>query len=168
MDGVDDPYSPDPVVMVFKFPNLRYLSATSRRRTTSLKTLTQILRGILTEGSIPAGSLALRVLRIHHDYMDDKERVVPLAAVLAKLAGEKIELDIRECAHKGCRTVVKVEPAVCGGCRREEERCWKCVDRCEGCGRRRFPPYVKNQNALGLSEGGKVVEEEEDMYSVFE
>ncbi|RUS17844.1 hypothetical protein BC937DRAFT_89424 [Endogone sp. FLAS-F59071] len=115
MDGVDDHFSPDPVVMIYKFPNLRYLSATSRRRTTSLMALTQMLRDTLEGGSIPAGSLALRVLRIHHDYMDNKERVEPLAAVLAKLAGERIELDIRECAHKGCKTVVKVKPAVCGG-----------------------------------------------------
>ncbi|RUS32638.1 hypothetical protein BC938DRAFT_474794 [Jimgerdemannia flammicorona] len=172
MDGMDDPWSPNLIVLLVKFPNLYYLSATSRRRTTNLESDAWILNEMLSSGTIPAGSLSLRTLHVRHDYMD-RDRLRPLVAVLEKLARERVQLDVRECGHVGCRQIVGVEKVECGGCGRVEGRCWKCVDACEGCKRRRFPPFIRNREVLELSKAvavgeGKEGGEEEDAFSVFE
>ncbi|KAG0266174.1 hypothetical protein DFQ27_000126 [Actinomortierella ambigua] len=75
MDSIDMPQFPSPLVMMFKFPNLRVLSSRHRRKQTSLATDVHLLKDMLRNGHVLPHSLKLERWDIWHPYMAEDEVV---------------------------------------------------------------------------------------------
>ncbi|KAG0236641.1 hypothetical protein BGW42_003057 [Actinomortierella wolfii] len=73
MDSIDIHDFPPPLVMLFKFPNLRVLSSRYRRKQTSLAVDAHILRDMLRNGHVLPHSLKLERFDIWHPYMAEDD-----------------------------------------------------------------------------------------------
>ncbi|KAF9427811.1 hypothetical protein BGZ94_004102 [Podila epigama] len=108
MDGTDTVYFPSPLVMMIKFPHLRVLSSRYRRNETSLVRETNLLKGMLKNGTFTPHGLQLRQWDIFHPYMTKEEGITTLKHILDEITlvgqpvpGEKapvgVILDIKRC-----------------------------------------------------------------------
>ncbi|KAF9971436.1 hypothetical protein BGZ73_005626 [Actinomortierella ambigua] len=75
MDSIDMSDYPTPLVMMFKFPNLRVLSSRHCRKQTSLATDVNILKDMLRHGHVAPHSLKLERWDIWHPYMAEDDVV---------------------------------------------------------------------------------------------
>ncbi|CAO3635691.1 unnamed protein product [Cunninghamella echinulata] len=99
MDNTDDSMI-SPIVMIIKFPNLKFLSAKHRRFNTNLNADTKVLQEFLREGTLKEKSLSLQHFNIYHHFMDNEPYLDAFQKTINRLSRyDHVQLDIRRCSE---------------------------------------------------------------------
>ncbi|RCI01754.1 hypothetical protein CU098_010782 [Rhizopus stolonifer] len=171
MDDCDDPNF-SPIIMIIKFPHLRYLSAKNRPENTNLEVDIKLLQEMLKFASVQPHSLPIQYVHVYHYQMDVEPHLQAYQKTWNKLSQHgHVQLDIRICdhmdalTHQPCQRIV-CTTAQCWSCGYHFNHCWKCVSICDGCKIKRIPPLA-NDNQAKLKHQRKRIEQETDEFSVF-